>query len=81
MSALFSQDNFYYGIHGEKKICMNNLSEEDAAYCAAGNPVWFSAWGYEEEGKVFARLTWNPYFADLEKQIIEILDDSDNLAK
>jgi hypothetical protein len=30
--------------------------------CLAGEPVWYSDWGHREPGKVFARLTFNPYF-------------------
>jgi hypothetical protein len=30
--------------------------------CLNGEPVWYSDWGHREPGKVFARLTFNPYF-------------------
>ena len=69
MSPLFSPDNTYYGVQGDKRMCMNSYSHDDLIRCRAGEEIWFSAWGYEEEGKIHARLTWNPYFNDLEETI------------
>lgn len=69
MSPLFSPSNIYYGKKGEKLICSNSLNAEQTELCKQGNNVWFSAWGYQEKGKVHARLTWNPYFDDLENEI------------
>lgn len=69
MSPLFAPSNAYYGEHGEKRMCMNSMDEEEYARCKKGEEVWLSAWGYEEEGKIHARLTWNPYFNELGETI------------
>ncbi|CAH0530432.1 2-succinyl-6-hydroxy-2, 4-cyclohexadiene-1-carboxylate synthase [Vibrio hippocampi] len=66
MSSLFAPENRYYGQHAEKLICENSFSESDRDACERGEPVWFSAWGYTEDNKVHARLTWNPYFKQLQ---------------
>lgn len=69
MSLLFSPTNLYYGKAGEKMICENSLNSENIEHCEQGNVVWLSAWGHTEKNKVFARLTWNPYFSQLEDAI------------
>ncbi|WP_295895760.1 carboxylesterase [uncultured Vibrio sp.] len=72
MSPLFAPANPYYGEFGEKTICDNSFSSSDISACEQGHPVWFSAWGYSEGDKIFARLTWNPYFSELEKAMGKI---------
>lgn len=66
MSPLFAPENSYYGENGEKIICENSFSKSDTEACENGEPTWFSAWGYTEKGRIHARLTWNPYYAELE---------------
>lgn len=73
MSPLFSPSNSYYGKKAEKLICTNSLDEEQTQSCKQGENVWFSAWGYQEEGKAYARLTWNPYFDNLEYEINKLV--------
>ena len=64
MGILFSPDNPLYGRNGTLRICLNSTNSAQTAACeAATNSVWFSAWGYEEDNKVHARLTFNPYFS------------------
>ncbi|NAP03535.1 alpha/beta hydrolase [Pseudomonas syringae] len=62
MGLLFSADNPLYGVSGSQRICWNGQSTPDTAKCMAGEPVWYSDWGYTESGKIHARLTFNPYF-------------------
>ena len=62
MGILFAPNNSYYGINGTEKICHNSSNFEDIKHCEQGKPVWFSGWGYQEEGKVHARSTFNPMF-------------------
>ena len=62
MGILFSPDNPIYGVNGSLRICHNGHVPGHREHCKAGNPVWYSAWGYQEEGKVHARLTFNPVF-------------------
>lgn len=69
MSPLFAPSNPYYGEKGARRMCMNSFDREATARCEQGEGVWFSAWGYEEAGKVHARLTWNPYYSSLERSI------------
>lgn len=62
MGLLFSPDNPLYGVDGKQRICWNGQETPDMQKCLAGEPVWYSDWGYREAGKVHARLTFNPYF-------------------
>jgi len=69
MSPIFAPSNTYYGEEGEMRICENGFESEEIEACLQGEQVWFSAWGYHEVGKVHARLTWNPYYSELEQDI------------
>ncbi|MEW5251028.1 alpha/beta hydrolase [Microbulbifer sp. 2201CG32-9] len=70
MGILFSPDNPYYGINGSERICHNGQELEGASdYCRSGGEVWYSAWGHNESGKVHARLTLNPYFKTMMKEV------------
>lgn len=62
MGLMFSPDDALYGKDGKQRICWNGQQAEDMHKCLNGDPVWYSDWGYREPGKVFARLTFNPYF-------------------
>lgn len=62
MSVLFSPDNPLYGEQGSDRMCENGQTGRDYRACRQGAQVWFSDWGYQESGKIHARLTWNPYF-------------------
>jgi len=62
MGLLFSPNNPEYGQQGSVRICSNGQTEEQEKACEAGDNVWFSSYGIIEEGKIFARLTYNPYF-------------------
>lgn len=71
MGLLFSPNNPYYGVNGSNVICSNGQGEEAEPLCLQGSsPLWYSAWGYREEGKLHARLTYNPYF----EQSMAIMD-------
>ena len=69
MSALYSPENPYYGENGRYRMCDNGQTLQANEDCLSAKSVWYSSWGYREEGKIHARLTWNPYFAELEKAI------------
>lgn len=62
MGLLFSPKNPLYGKQGSQRICLNGMDSEATKACENGADVWFSGWGYSEEDKVHARLTFNPYF-------------------
>lgn len=61
MGILFSSENSLYGSEGSERICLNSMDGEERKACESGAKLWFSAWGYHEDGKVHARLTFNPY--------------------
>lgn len=73
MSPLFSSNNPYYGLGGERLMCMNSFNEDANIACENGEEVWYSAWGYEEDDKIHARLTWNPYYKELEKYMVKLV--------
>ena len=70
MSPLFSPYNVFYGEQGSFRLCDNGQSAEKEARCLNGETVWFGPWGMEEDNKVFARLTYNPYFDKLVDQML-----------
>lgn len=75
MGVMFSPDNALYGAHGSERVCMNSLDRQAIRACEQGGGIWYSDWGYREEGKVHARLTFNPYFewqADVMSSVIGI---------
>ena len=62
MGVLFSPANPLYGIEGSLRFCWNGQDQQSTQACRQGASVWYSDWGYREDGKVHARLTFNPYF-------------------
>jgi esterase/lipase len=63
MGVLFAPDNPLYGRNGTLRLCRNGRDAQATQTCQQGGEVWFSEWGYQEQGKVHARLTFNPYFS------------------
>lgn len=78
MGVLFSPENELYGRNGTERICFNGMNRDDQKACENSSELWFSAWGYKEEGKVYARLTFNPYF-DWQNNIMLQVIDSQNV--
>ncbi|RAU44671.1 alpha/beta hydrolase [Pseudomonas sp. RIT412] len=62
MGLMFSPQDPLYGKDGSQRICWNGQEAAAMQKCLDGEPVWYSDWGHREPGKVFARLTFNPYF-------------------
>ncbi|WP_084202341.1 alpha/beta hydrolase [Aeromonas fluvialis] len=73
MGALFAPDNREYGIAGRNRICSNGQPPVAEQACEAGADVWYSSYGYTEEGKIHARLTYNPYFAESMQLLAQVL--------
>ncbi|MEX3071501.1 alpha/beta hydrolase [Vibrio alginolyticus] len=73
MGLLFSPDNVLYGSEGGLRICMNSLDDDEIKACEDGAETWFSAWGYQKEGKIHARLTFNPYFLWQNSIMVKVL--------
>jgi alpha-beta hydrolase superfamily lysophospholipase len=74
MGVLFSPDNPQYGPHGAIRLCRNSREASAVSACEQASEVWYSEWGYQEPGKVHARLTFNPYFAWQAQQMATVLD-------
>lgn len=73
MGVLYKPENTYYGRNGEMKICDNGFSSSDAERCFNGEETWYSAWGYTEGEKLYARLTWNPYYDEMLNKMLEVM--------
>ncbi|WP_305857875.1 alpha/beta hydrolase [Balneatrix alpica] len=73
MSPLFSAENPYYGRQGSQRICNNGQSLEAEQACQQGATTWYGPWGYQEPGKIHARLSWNPYFSQVSAAIQQLL--------
>ncbi|TDF37367.1 alpha/beta fold hydrolase [Alteromonadaceae bacterium M269] len=62
MGLLFSPKNNHYGVEGDYRFCRNGQSASGYQQCKTGGDIWYSAWGTRRQGKVHARLTFNPQF-------------------
>lgn len=73
MSPLFAPDNVYYGKKGERRMCEIEFKKSAPLFCQKRqSDVWYAAWGHKEEGKKYTRLTWNPYYEELEQALFYI---------
>jgi esterase/lipase len=73
MSNLFSSTNSLYGTQSKFRICDNGQGSDRESKCKAGDEVWYGPWGYKENDKVHARLTYNPYFTDMVDNILSFI--------
>jgi esterase/lipase len=73
MGVVFSPDNPLYGIHGILRICSNGEDKAATTACEQGAPVWYAGWGYKQAGRIYARLTFNPYFDWQMRVVNEVL--------
>ncbi len=73
MGILFAPTNSYYGQGSPYRMCRNGQTDIQQAQCEQGAVVWYSAWGYQEEDKAHARLTFNPYFEQMMEQIEQVI--------
>ncbi len=76
MGILFSPDNPFYGAQAKEKMCWNGQSDAARRDCQDGKTVWYSDWGYQEPGKIYARLTFNPYWSWQNAAIAGFLRDA-----
>lgn len=72
MSVLFAEDNDYYGMTGEKRYCENTVLKSKVAECEQAERVWYGAWGATHDDDPVARLTWNPFYSQMESAIREV---------
>jgi hypothetical protein len=73
--SLLSPVNRGYGGQVQQRFCWNGQSALGMQACLQGAPVWYSDWGYQEAGKIHARLTFNPYFDWQMSVIMTVLSD------
>ncbi len=72
MSTLYAPDNPYYGAAGEFRKCSIKFKKQTPSRCNNKEEIWYAAWGYKEEGKRHGKLTWNPYYSELEQEMFSI---------
>lgn len=80
MGVTFSPENPLYGSKGSLRVCANGQSAKDTAVCESGESVWLSEWGYREEGKIHARLTYNPRFDWQTGIMVDVLESLQNVS-
>lgn len=80
MSVLYAPSNLHYGINANYRICDENPKSHLGAACATSANLWYSAFGYKEEGKLHARLTYNPWFSEM-SSVINSVFDIDHLSR
>lgn len=73
MSLTYSPSNSWYGRKGKSRICRDDLSEKELKKCETAKNVWYSTWESAPDGKITARLMYNPYFAWQLTQILKVL--------
>lgn len=78
MSVVYAPYNPFYGEEGSIRICNNGQNQNAEAACRSGAETWFSTYGYVEENKIHARLTWNPHFDAMMMQIMALLNAKSN---
>ena len=71
LSVLFNENNFFYGKESYYRMFRNGQEKE---FNPLVDELWYSAWGLKEEGKYFARLTWNPYFNETINLMNEVIN-------
>ncbi|WP_413701935.1 alpha/beta hydrolase [Psychromonas sp. KJ10-10] len=75
MGLLFAPNNSDYGKEGTIRICNNGQSKEQEKACEQGAETWFSSYGQIQEGKVLARLTYNPYFQESMEKLDKVMSN------
>lgn len=74
MSLPFSPDNKWYGKNGKYRYCVNRSVKGYYEECMKAPQVWYGAYGTVDGDKIFARLTYNPYFFSQLKDIEEVME-------
>jgi hypothetical protein len=76
MSIPFAPDNVWYGENGKYRFCRNGEDKEAYAKCLnlTSDEVWYGAWGTKGANRVYARLTYNPYFDEQTKETLKVME-------
>jgi esterase/lipase len=88
MSIPNRPNNRHYGKNGDYRNChvtpamlpKSRLTDVKNCRMIAKEKLWYSPWGFKEKGKVFSRLTFNPYFDEMIKLGIKTLSKSEETA-
>lgn len=78
MSVLFSPENKIYGRSGSLPLCANEPDVDFYDGCQNTSDVWYSDWGYQEDGKKHIRLTFNAYFTWQSEVMADVLSFNAN---
>ncbi len=62
MALTYSPENEWYGRNGKYRYCVNRSTKGYYEKCMAAPEVWYGAYGTVDGDRLFARLTYNPYF-------------------
>lgn len=73
MNVLFDEDNPFYGKQGEYRFCNADLIFEEYEKCQLGIETWYAEYGYSDGDRIYARLSWNPYFSFLSESISSLV--------
>ena len=76
MGLLFSPDNPEYGRDGENRLCRLGEDLTSTVTCRGipAKDIHYGAWGDKKRTGVTARLTFNPWFAEQEKDILAVMN-------
>jgi esterase/lipase len=76
MSIPFAPDNVWYGENGKYRFCRKSEDNEAYAKCLnlTSDEVWYGAWGTKGANRVYARLTYNPYFDEQTKETLKVME-------
>jgi esterase/lipase len=77
MSVLFAPNNNHYGINANYRICDESSNSRIGRLCASKKEIWYSAFGYKEKDKIYARLTYNPWFTEMSSIIDAVFNNDD----
>jgi len=77
LSVPTSPRNWYYGREGVYRNCERYSADADLlARCQKGDDVWFGEYGERVEGRIFARLSYNPRFDDMIAAMNSVLGET-----
>lgn len=83
MGILYAPENPYYGINGSERICRNgsDMTDDEIKRCNAGEEVWYSAWDGRANEHIHARLTFNPWYNEMIRELSSTFSLFDSAAQ
>lgn len=76
MGLLYSPENPQYGKEGLNRLCRLGEDRTSTTTCRGipAKDIHYGAWGDKKRTGVTARLTFNPWFTDQEKEILSVMN-------